>query len=374
MATNGHGPGAAISPINTFVPNISDSPLTDSPPHTPTSLYQQLHRRGDDDGLDLDFDLELGSPPPTARSEHRWSDVVPPQTALTFAAVYDPSEGLITFSGASLLPSSSSSSPNVPSTDAASRPNNQGLVRNISSAATSTFSSFPPFPSDGQSQVLTINDRLGSAGLGCGGNGNGMITPALSTAQFTTATSEGMADMRSLLDTYFKSGTKQQQEQQQFSRPWVGGGIASARASSALEGPMYGSEGLTNLHRHVRVRSEGDIYDADLHAYEDKDEWFKWSWVDRVGEQLILDPSFDRRYSDAGEKRRNPVRVDSGYADEDDDSFAQRQALDSARHAQINRLHGVRRGGFQIEDEQSDDDECFDPNEVCCVFPLVFTS
>ncbi|EMD34582.1 hypothetical protein CERSUDRAFT_116747 [Gelatoporia subvermispora B] len=36
---------------------------------------------------------------------HRWSEVIPPHTALTFAAVWDPAEGMVTFSGAHLLDS-----------------------------------------------------------------------------------------------------------------------------------------------------------------------------------------------------------------------------------------------------------------------------
>ncbi|KAI0341307.1 hypothetical protein BDW22DRAFT_289233 [Trametopsis cervina] len=36
---------------------------------------------------------------------HRWSDVIPPQTALSFAALWDPDEGMVTFSGGHLLDS-----------------------------------------------------------------------------------------------------------------------------------------------------------------------------------------------------------------------------------------------------------------------------
>ncbi|CCM00453.1 uncharacterized protein FIBRA_02486 [Fibroporia radiculosa] len=38
-------------------------------------------------------------------SDRRWSELIPPHTALTFAAVWDPVDGLITFSGAQLLDS-----------------------------------------------------------------------------------------------------------------------------------------------------------------------------------------------------------------------------------------------------------------------------
>ncbi|KAG9311935.1 hypothetical protein JVU11DRAFT_8196 [Chiua virens] len=37
----------------------------------------------------------------------RWSEVVPPRTALTFAALWDPEDGMVTFSGAALLESES---------------------------------------------------------------------------------------------------------------------------------------------------------------------------------------------------------------------------------------------------------------------------
>ncbi|KAH9948056.1 hypothetical protein B0H21DRAFT_850536 [Amylocystis lapponica] len=42
-----------------------------------------------------------------AFNDYRWSELIPPHTALTFAAVWDPSEGMITFSGAHLLDSES---------------------------------------------------------------------------------------------------------------------------------------------------------------------------------------------------------------------------------------------------------------------------
>lgn len=34
---------------------------------------------------------------------HRWSEVVPPHTALSFAAIWDPEDGMVTFSGGQLL-------------------------------------------------------------------------------------------------------------------------------------------------------------------------------------------------------------------------------------------------------------------------------
>ena len=33
----------------------------------------------------------------------RWSELIPPHTALSFAAIWDPDEGMVTFSGGKLL-------------------------------------------------------------------------------------------------------------------------------------------------------------------------------------------------------------------------------------------------------------------------------
>jgi hypothetical protein len=90
--------------------------------------------------------------PYSSQRQHRWSELVPPQTALTFVAMYDPAEGLLTFSGASLLPSEPSTPP-TPHTPTLDTPD--------------TPTTFVPMPR----------------------------TPAPST----------LADMQSLLDAYFRS-------------------------------------------------------------------------------------------------------------------------------------------------------------------------
>ncbi|KAI0646727.1 hypothetical protein C8Q79DRAFT_926603 [Trametes meyenii] len=65
-------------------------------------------------------------------AERRWSELVPPHTALTFAAIWDDEQGMVTFSGAHLLDSC----------------NDKGH-----------HTSSPYDVADGQSQILTI-DRL----------------------------------------------------------------------------------------------------------------------------------------------------------------------------------------------------------------------
>ncbi|KAI0945796.1 hypothetical protein AcW1_001936 [Taiwanofungus camphoratus] len=72
--------------------------------------------------------------------DHRWSDVIPPHNALTFAAVWDPVEGMITFSGAHLLDS-----------ECADRATTNPCAGDS-----------PRDVADGQSQVLTI-DRFALA-------------------------------------------------------------------------------------------------------------------------------------------------------------------------------------------------------------------
>ena len=52
----------------------------------------------------------LGSDSMTADNTRRWSEVVPPETALSFAAIWDPEDGLVTFSGPELLNADSGSS------------------------------------------------------------------------------------------------------------------------------------------------------------------------------------------------------------------------------------------------------------------------
>ncbi|KAI9061522.1 hypothetical protein FKP32DRAFT_1575737 [Trametes sanguinea] len=69
-------------------------------------------------------------------SERRWSELVPPHTALTFAAIWDPEEGMVTFSGAHLLDS--------------------GLDKGHHAKGTNDSPHDVPDP-DSQSQVLTID-------------------------------------------------------------------------------------------------------------------------------------------------------------------------------------------------------------------------
>ncbi|KAI8971336.1 hypothetical protein BD414DRAFT_525456 [Trametes punicea] len=69
-------------------------------------------------------------------AERRWSELIPPHTALTFAAIWDPEEGMVTFSGAHLFDS--------------------GLDKSQNAKGANDSPYDVPDP-DGQSQVLTID-------------------------------------------------------------------------------------------------------------------------------------------------------------------------------------------------------------------------
>src|SRR5260370_17119611 len=95
---------------------------------------------------------------PSSQRQPPWSELVPPQTALTFVAMYDPADGLLTFSGAELLPSEPPTPP-TPHTPSSSP----------DTPDTPTTTAFSPMP----------------------------CTPAPST----------LADMQRLLDAYFRSAS-----------------------------------------------------------------------------------------------------------------------------------------------------------------------
>ncbi|ETW75643.1 hypothetical protein HETIRDRAFT_119056 [Heterobasidion irregulare TC 32-1] len=225
-----------------------------------------------------DSSEESLSPPPSA---HRWSELVPPKTALTFAALYDPKEGLITFTGPSLLPSS---------------PNETHR------------SSSPLIPSDGQSQVFTI-DRMGTC------------TPALSTAQFSSDTA--MADMRSMLDMYFRCGTPGGMRCKTPNTTLDG----EVRASSAIDG-LYVNEGAYSFKSTEREEAA-----RKPHALRSKvrkaESLFAWSWLERLGETLVLNPLLDTRdLPPSDHSEYDSPFVDSGYVGEDD-YFAEKHPFGS---------------------------------------------
>ncbi|KAJ8509518.1 hypothetical protein ONZ45_g8324 [Pleurotus djamor] len=63
------------------------------------------------------FAVDVCQPCQETKSDHRWSEVIPPDSGLTFAVIWDPEDGLIAFTGAELLDSSANyaNSPTSPS-------------------------------------------------------------------------------------------------------------------------------------------------------------------------------------------------------------------------------------------------------------------
>ena len=196
--------------------------------------------------------------PHSSQRQHRWSELVPPQTALTFVAMYDPAEGLLTFSGASLLPSE----PPTPHTpDTPDTPDTPGLD------TPDTPTAFVPMPR----------------------------TPAPST----------LADMQSLLDAYFRSaGT-------------TGNHALPARASSTFDGllciaPESGSS-KTGCWREKPLPMRPP-------SPPDRDSVFAWSWLGRMAQDDPREP-WDARGNDRG-CMYWPSAPDSGYSSASSDDVA----------------------------------------------------
>ena len=224
---------------------------------------------------------------PSYQQQHRWSELVPPQTALTFVAMFDPSDGLLTFSGASLLPSGPPTPP-TPTTPMVETP------------GTPKARAYMPTP---QPVHLHLPQPC---------------TPAPST----------LADMQSLLDVYFRSTTCT-----------TSSAPPPARASSTFDGlfcvvppdpaPDYSSS---------PPPSAGTGRDKPLPMRPppppDRDSVFAWSWLERMAPEDPREPwnadahanTEANGNADGFRYSSRPSVADSGYESEfgcndDGDSF-----------------------------------------------------
>ena len=148
-----------------------------------------------------------------ATHTHRWSQVIPPHTALTFAAVWDPDEGMVTFSGGKLL-----------ETDICD-------ARSLST---------PRDVFDGQSQVLTV-DRLtlplpSGTYVSYDGEGKRAHAPTV-----TFACDHALDDTQSVVDPYLRLRMQQ---------------AAANRSGQGIEVTPTGIEG-----------SEGSVYSQESAIY-----------------------------------------------------------------------------------------------------------
>ncbi|KAF9023330.1 hypothetical protein BDZ89DRAFT_169865 [Hymenopellis radicata] len=90
---------------------VSSSPPLLSVPSPPTSLSTMKMKKQGSSSTGLSSSTAYSpsisngySTPPTSVSDsHRWSEVIPPKTALTFAVVWDPDADMVAFSGAHFL-------------------------------------------------------------------------------------------------------------------------------------------------------------------------------------------------------------------------------------------------------------------------------
>ncbi|KAI0275648.1 hypothetical protein BGY98DRAFT_1098701 [Russula aff. rugulosa BPL654] len=210
--------------------------------------------------------------PPSTQRQHRWSELVPPQTALTFVAMYDPADGLLTFSGASLLPSEPPTPPtlHMPSSS-------------LDAPDTPTTTAFSPMP----------------------------CTPAPST----------LADMQSLLDAYFRSAA---------ATVACNNHVMPARASSTFDGLRCGSippneSGSTKAGTGAAGGREKPL-PVRPPPPPDRDSVFAWSWLGRMAPDDPGEP-WDASENDChdggcGGCADWPSGADSGYVSEGCDGAA----------------------------------------------------
>ncbi|VDB85433.1 unnamed protein product [Peniophora sp. CBMAI 1063] len=117
------------------------------------------------------------APIKTCDDDRRWSAVVPPHSrALTFVAIFDPEEGMIGFSGSSLLPLDLKDLPRTP----------------VPFKTLPSLPQTPGFPhDDADSQTLTP----------------GTSTPSQSTPALSMDSASTLRDMQAFLDAYHEGGT-----------------------------------------------------------------------------------------------------------------------------------------------------------------------
>lgn len=106
-------------------------------------------------------------------NSHRWSELIPPHTALTFAALWDPDDGMITFSGGHLFESDV----------------HQAL----------SVCDLPRDAHDGQSTILTLDGLSLPFGTSGGGLGRRTRVPTVTFAF------NALDDSQSMVDPFLRS-------------------------------------------------------------------------------------------------------------------------------------------------------------------------
>ncbi|KZV63833.1 hypothetical protein PENSPDRAFT_691274 [Peniophora sp. CONT] len=206
------------------------------------------------------------APIKTCDDDRRWSAVVPPHSrALTFIAIFDPDEGMIGFSGSSLLPLETSK--DLPRTP---YPKSLPLT--------------PGFPHDAASQVLTA----------------GTSTPAQSTPALSSDST--LHDMQDFLDAYHRwGGGRWQAEGEKLGVPSLD--KDTPRASSTLMG-------LNEMASRTFV-DEGGHRDSGCHVDTEDDGY----------DERFEDSGYDSAEGEASDARESFERpqVDSFFVLQDDE-------------------------------------------------------
>ncbi|KAI0784042.1 hypothetical protein C8Q75DRAFT_810388 [Abortiporus biennis] len=127
---------------------------------------------------------------------YRWSEVVPPHTALSFAAIWDPQEGIITFTGPRLLESVPDSPPPLPP----KHPYPSSSLLNSSYRC-------HDFPEEASRSQVSTFDMLGSALMGntpTEDEGRNFRSVRRRTVTFACYNTQALDESGSVLDPFFR--------------------------------------------------------------------------------------------------------------------------------------------------------------------------
>ena len=220
--------------------------------------------------------------------DRRWSELVPPRTALTFAAIWDEDEGMVTFSGAHLLDS-------------------ETAEKGCANRMTNDSPCDVPF-GDGESQVLTINDRFATAMPGS--------SPAPEYAP-PSAGADSLAFARDVMDT----------ETAMDSRSYLGFGgrrappgihytpdspaIASSMALASLANIPFRRTLMNNHHPFDRANRDSRTSCPEFREQTDEDVRYCEAYEEDSSSDEVTDEGFfeDRRLT-TGTLGSAPVLVE----------------------------------------------------------------
>ena len=220
--------------------------------------------------------------------DRRWSELVPPRTALTFAAIWDEDEGMVTFSGAHLFDSETAE---------------KGCPKSMSSDSPCDV----PF-SDADSQVLTI-DQFAAAVSESTPHCSGYVPPP-------SAGADSLAFARDAMDT----------ETAMDSRSCLGFGgrrappgihyapdspaIASSMALASLANLPFRRTLMHNHHPFDRVNRDSRTSCPEFHDQTDEEVRYCEAYEDSESSDVTDEGFFEDRRLTTGTLGSAPVLVE----------------------------------------------------------------